>query len=103
MPIGSSRMCHISICPKSMTLKYAPMPTELSPSLAWVEIHCESKFCCVTYPVNAAPTEVMNATAPVIQVRARLPRQAAMKNLPHRWMTMNAMNSSTDHMCRLLK
>ena len=43
---GSSITCHSSIWPGSSTLKYAPIPTELSPSLAWVEIHCESKFDC---------------------------------------------------------
>jgi hypothetical protein len=53
--------------------------------------------------VNAVPIEPRKATAPVIHVSARLPRQAAMKNLPHRWITMNAMNSSTLHRCRLLK
>jgi hypothetical protein len=45
----------------------------------------------------------MNATTPVIQVQARLPRQAAIQNLPHRWMTSRAMNSSMLHRCRLLK
>ncbi len=48
-------------------------------------------------------TEARNATTPVIQVIARRPRQAAIQNLPHRWMTMKAMNSSTLHKCRLLK
>ncbi len=43
---GSSTMCHISIWPKSRTLKNAPMPDAFRPSLAWVEIHWESKFCC---------------------------------------------------------
>ena len=38
-------MCHISICPKLRTLKMAPAPLALMPSLAWVEIHWESKFC----------------------------------------------------------
>ena len=45
-PIGSRTMCHISIWPKFSTLKTAPAPVELMPSLAWVEIHWESKFCC---------------------------------------------------------
>ncbi len=40
---------------------------------------------------------------PVIQVRARRPRQAAIQNLPHRWITRKAMNSSTLHRCMLLK
>jgi hypothetical protein len=44
--------------------------------------------------VKAVPMEPRNATAPVIQVRARRPHQAAMKNLPHRWMAMTKMNSS---------
>ena len=44
-----------------------------------------------------------NATTPVIQVSARRPRQAAIQNLPHRWMTRNAMNSSTLHRWTLLK
>jgi hypothetical protein len=34
---------------------------------------------------------------------ARRPRHAAIQNLPHKWMTMNAINSSTLHRCRLLK
>src|SRR5437762_8841293 len=46
--------------------------------------------------------EPRNATAPVTQVIARRPRQAAMKNLPHRWMTMVKKNSSTLHRCRPL-
>ncbi len=48
-------------------------------------------------------TEATNATTPVIQVHVRRPRQAAIQNLPHRWMTSSAMNSSTLHTCRLLK
>ena len=47
--------------------------------------------------------EARKATIPVIQVRARRPRQAAIQNLPHRWMTSSAMNSSTLHRCKLLK
>ena len=45
-PMGSRTMCHISIWPKLRTFQKAPAPVELMPSLAWVEIHCESKFCC---------------------------------------------------------
>ena len=44
--IGNSTMCHMSICPKLRTFQTAPAPVALMmPSLAWVEIHCESKFC----------------------------------------------------------
>ena len=96
-------MCHISIWPKFITLKNAPTPTELNASLPLVEIHCESKFCCDTYPVKHSRTEATNATTPVIHVSARRPRQAAIQNLPHKWMTSTAMNSSTLHRCRLLK
>ena len=46
--IGMSTMCHISICPKFITLKNAPTPTELNASFPLAEIHCESKFCCDT-------------------------------------------------------
>ena len=49
--------------------------------------------------MNAVPIEPRNATTPVIQVSARRPRQAAMQNFPHRWMTMKAKNSSTLHRC----
>src|SRR5262245_59976545 len=56
----------------------------------------------MTYPVNAVAMEPRNASAPVTQVIVRRPRQAAMKNLPHRWMTMAKKNSSTLHRCRLL-
>ncbi len=52
--------------------------------------------------MKAVPTEARKQTAPVIQVSARLPRHAAMKNLPHRWITMNAMKSSTPHRWTLL-
>ena len=45
----------------------------------------------------------MNATAPVIQTRARPPRHAAIQYLPHRWMTKKKKNSSTDHRWMLLK
>ena len=96
-------MCHISICPVFITLKNAPTPTELNASLPLVEIHWESKFDCDTYPVKHSRTEATNATTPVIQVMVRRPRQAAIQNLPHRWMTSSAMNSSTLHRCRLLK
>ena len=48
-------------------------------------------------------TEAMKATTPVTQVTARRPRHAAIQNLPHRWMTMKAMNASTLQRCRLLK
>ncbi len=93
--MGSSTICHISICPKFRTLKNAPAPVALIPSLAWVEIHWESKFCWDRYPVKAAPTDTRKATTPVTQVRRRRPRHAAMKNLPHRWMTMKKKNAST--------
>ena len=101
--MGTSTMCHISIWPKFIAFQIAPIPTALKASLPLVEIHCESKFCCERYPVKHSTTETTNATTPVIQVRARLPRQAAIQNLPHRWMTSRAMNSSTLHRCRLLK
>ena len=52
--------------------------------------------------MNAVPIEPRNATTPVIQVSARLPRQAAIQNLPQRWITMKAKNSSTLHRCREL-
>ncbi len=81
-------MCHISIWPKFITLKNAPTPTELNASLPLVEIHCESKFCWATYPVKHSMTEAANAATPVTQVIVRRPRQAAIQNLPHRWMTM---------------
>ena len=42
-------------------------------------------------------------TTPVIHVRVRLPRHAAMKNLPHRCRTMKKKNSSTLHRWMLLK
>ena len=42
-------------------------------------------------------TEATKATTPVIQVIARRPRQADIQNFPHRWMTSNAMKSSTLH------
>ena len=47
-------------------------------------------------------TDATKATTPVIQVIARRP-QAAIQNFPHKWMTKNAMNSSTLHRCKLLK
>jgi hypothetical protein len=53
--------------------------------------------------VKHSTTEARNATTPVIQVSARRPRQAAIQNLGHKWMTSSAMNSSTLHTCRLLK
>ena len=101
--IGMSTMCHISIWPKFMMLKKAPTPTGLKASFPLAEIHCESKFCWETYPVKHSTTEKRKATTPVIQVMARLPRQAAIQNLPQRWITSSAMNSSMLHRCRLLK
>ena len=52
--------------------------------------------------MKAAPTETTKDTTPVTQVARRLPRQAAMKNLPHRWMTMAKKKTSTLHRCREL-
>ena len=49
--------------------------------------------------MNAVPIEATNATTPVIQVSARRPRQAAMKNFPHRCMTMTAKKISVLHRC----
>ncbi len=86
-----------------MMLKKAPTPTGLKASFPLAEIHCESKFCWETYPVKHSTTEARNATTPVTQVQARLPRQAAIQNLPHKWMTSRAMNSSTLQRWRLLK
>ncbi len=40
--------------------------------------------------------ETMKATTPVTQVARRRPRQAAMKNFAHRWMTMKKKKSSVD-------
>ena len=51
--------------------------------------------------MNAVPTEARKQTTPVIQVKARLPRQAAIQNLPHRCTTMKTKNSSTLHRCTL--
>src|ERR1700712_3291474 len=86
-----------------MTLKNEPTPAAFNPSFACVAIHCASKFCCETYPVNAHGTATMNATAPVIHTRARPPRHAAIQYFPHRWTTMKKKNSSTDHRWMLLK
>jgi hypothetical protein len=52
--------------------------------------------------VNAAAIDTRNAIALVIQVRARRPRQAAMKNFPHRCTTMKKKNSSVLQRCVLL-
>ena len=52
--------------------------------------------------MKAVAIETRNAIAPVIQVSARRPRQAAMKNFPHRWTTMKKKNSSVLHRCVLL-
>ena len=82
--IGRSTMCHISIWPKFIRLKNAPTPTALNASLPLVAIHWESKFCWDRYPVKHSTTDARKATTPVIQVRARRPRQAAIQNLPHR-------------------
>ena len=35
----------------------------------------------------------------MIHVSRRFPRQAAMKNLPQRWITMNEKKASTLHRC----
>ena len=79
------------------------MPTAFSPSFASAAIHCESKFVCTRYPVKAVPIDARNATTPVTQVATRRPRQAAIQNLPHRWMTIVKKNSCTDQKWRLLK
>ena len=52
--------------------------------------------------MKAVPIEVKKATAPVIQVIARLPRHAAIQNFPQRWMTMAKKKICTDQKCRLL-
>src|ERR1035437_154402 len=100
---GSSTMCHISICPGLSTLKKAPAPMEFRPSLAWPPIHWESKFDCDRKPVNDVPIEIPKSMMPLIHVRARLPRQAAIQNLPQRWTTMNPKHISTLHRCTGLK
>ena len=77
------------------TLKNAPPPVALMPSLACVPIHCASKFVCDRYPVNAVTIEARNVATPKIHVIALRPRHAAMKNFPHRWTTIAKKNSST--------
>ena len=52
--------------------------------------------------MNAAATETRKEITPVAQVSRRFPRQAAMKNLPHRWITMKKKKASTLHRCREL-
>ncbi len=101
--MGTSTTCQSSIWPRSIARQMAPIPAALKASLPDAEIHWESKFCCDRYPVKHSTTEAANAMTPVIQVAARRPRQAAIQNFPHRWMTSSAMNSSTLHRCRLLK
>ena len=91
------------IWPKSMTLKKAPIPTELRPSLPSLAIHCASKFCWERYPVKAVPIAIRKTTAPVTQVQPLPPRQAPMKNLPQRCTTMAKKNTSTDQRWTLLK
>jgi hypothetical protein len=49
--------------------------------------------------VKAAPIEVTNRTTPETQVMPLPPRQAAIQNLPHRWITMQPKKSSTLHRC----
>src|SRR5665213_4148197 len=99
---GSNRMCHMNIWPKLVTLNHAPMPAAFNASFAWNAIHSESKLVCTRYPVNAATIEIRNENTPVIQVRTRCPRQAAIQNLPHRWMTMKKKKNSTLHRWTLL-
>src|SRR6202035_5690224 len=94
---GSSRMWYEYIWPKFMRLKNEPTPTAFIASLAWVEIHWASKFCCETYPVKAHGIATRKVTAPVTHTRARPPRQAAIQYLPQRWTTMKKKNSSTAH------
>jgi len=94
---GSSTTCHRSICPGLSTLKNAPAPVELIPSLPSPAIHCALKLDCDRKPVKDVPIEIPKSTTPEIHVIARLPRQAAIQNLPHRWITMNPKNSSTLH------
>ena len=65
--------------------------------MAWPPIHCESKLDWDRKPVNEVPIEIPKSMMPDIQVRARLPRQAAIQNLPHRWITMNPKVISTLH------
>ena len=38
--------------------------------------------------MKAAATDITKEMTPVAQVKRRFPLQAAMKNLPHRWITM---------------
>src|ERR1035437_8345163 len=97
---GKSTMCHINIWPMFMTLKYAPAPVALMPSLAWVKIHCESKLLSLTYPVKGAAIDVKNVCTPVIHVSARPPLQAAMKYLPHKCTTMAKKKISTLQRCK---
>ena len=52
--------------------------------------------------MKAVPSEAKKQTTPVIQVSARRPRQAAIQNFPHRWMTMKMKNSCTLQKCKLL-
>ena len=49
--------------------------------------------------MKAVAIESRNVTTPVIQVSARPPRQAAMKYLPQRWMTMAKKKISTLQRC----
>ncbi len=53
--------------------------------------------------MKAVGIESRKQIAPVTQVSARRPRQAAMKNLPHRCTTMKKKKSSVLQRCMLLK
>src|SRR5579875_1741561 len=84
-------------------LKKAPIPTEFMASFPCTAIHCASKFCCDTYPVNAVPIDTRKVTTPATQVRPRPSRQAPWKKVAHRCNTIKKKNDCTDQKCRLLK
>src|ERR1017187_4498151 len=102
-PIGISITCSPYICPKLSALKSPPKPVELIASLALIAIHCESKFCWITYPVKAVPTLIEKITTPTIHVFALPSRQPAPQNCPQRCSTMKMKNIWTDQKWVLLK
>src|SRR5579863_3992926 len=102
-PMGNSITCSPYIWPKLSALNNPPTPVELMASFALIAIHWESKFCWMTYPVNAVPMLIEKITTPTIHVFALPSRHPAPQNCPHRCSTMKMKNIWTDQKWTLLK
>ena len=93
-------MCHMSIWPKLRTLKNGAGAGGVDAVLGLGADPLGVEVLLGQVAGEGGPDRNDEGDDPGDPGGRRLPRHAAMKNLPHRWMTMKKKKTSTLHRCR---